>query len=509
LKHTGERPPSLKEKRSDIPMSVSELVMMALAKNPAERPGNASLFARALRAAAESDMEILHEARSYFYNHIPGFLFLSLIIYLPFAIPSVMLAHRFSKPEVMTSPLIDAIFWVAVFLVMQLANRLNIAACALAVRQLRLKQLGPLRIRSILFNLIKRLPSLVVTSLLSDLISLLSLVKLIIPGLKSFVNYSLAAPVVMIEKKRVLAALARSKALADRLRPLASAATLRTISFILCSVMFLPALIAAMALLFAGSASGGGSIREIYPVMLGGGWFFMISLYAYNALPLVLIYFKSRQAMGETLEEASARSLDQEKMSKGGGLLNRKTLAWMISPLIMLALVIVFSVRFTGTTRQDTLAIIASRGRHKEVKRMLVEGADPNERTRNGRTPIMSAAGQGYLDIVKTLIEVGADVNAKDNDGDNALHDTARYGRADVAKLLIESGANVNEANNAGDTALIIAARRGFAGYVKTLLASGADANVRDSKGKTALDYAQEEERTDLVQALTTAGARR
>jgi hypothetical protein len=313
----------------------------------------------------------------------------------------------------------------------------------------------------------------------------------------------------MIEKKNVMAALGRSKMLADRLRPLASGATLRSISFVFCSLMFLPALIAAMATIFSGSANGGGSVREIYPVMIGFGWFLMISLYSYNALPLVLIYFKSRQAMGETLEESSAPSLDQEKMAKKRGLLNRKTIVWIASPIIMLALVIVYSVRFTGVTRQDSMAVFASRGRLKEVRRMLAEGVDPNERIRNGRTAIMSAASQGYADIIRALIAAGADVNAKDNDGDNALLDTARQGRADVAKLLIESGANVNDANNIGETALIIAARRGFEGYVKTLLASGADTNAQDNKGKTALDYAEEEDRTEMIQALTNAGVKK
>jgi ankyrin repeat protein len=234
----------------------------------------------------------------------------------------------------------------------------------------------------------------------------------------------------------------------------------------------------------------------------------IITLYSYNALPLVLIYFKARQALGETLEESSTPSLDQEKISKKRRLLNRKTLVWIASPIIMLALVIVYSIRFTGVTRQDTLTIAASRGRNKEVKKMLASGADPNERSRNGRTAIMSAAGQGYSDIIRALIASGADVNARDNDGDNALLDTARQGRTDLAKLLIESGANVNDANNLGETALIIAARRGFDYYVKTLLASGADASAKDNTGKTALDYAEEEERTEMIKALTSASVK-
>ena len=225
--------------------------MAALAKNPAERPENAGIFAKALRAAAESDQQIVQEARSYYYNHIPGFLFLSVIINLPFAISSVALAAKFVWTESTRSALAETLFWIAVFLFIQVANRLSIAACTLAINRLRLRQSDPLRIRSILFNLIKRFPSLLITSLLADLVAMANLVRLIIPGLKSFVNYSLVSSVVVMEKKSARAALSRSRALADRLRHLASWATIRSISLVICSILFLPAMGAAMAIIFA------------------------------------------------------------------------------------------------------------------------------------------------------------------------------------------------------------------------------------------------------------------
>jgi serine/threonine protein kinase/uncharacterized membrane protein len=502
-KHMDERPVPLTEKRGEIPRSVSELVMAALAKTPAERPGNAALFAKALRAAAESDVQIVQEGRSYYYNHIPGFLFLSLIINLPFAITSVMLASRFAKSKTMTTALADVLFWLAAFLFIQVANRLNVAASTLAIDRLRLSQ--PLRIRSILFNLVKRLPALVITSLLADLVSLINLVRLVVPGLKSFVNYSLSSSVVAVEKKFAFAALSRSKALADRLRHLAAWATIRSISFVICSILFLPALVAVVAIIFS-ETSGGSSFREVYPVMIGFGWFFIIAMYSYNSLPLVLIYYKSRQALGEMLEEAAYQGLDQDKASKRRGLVNRKTIFWVATPIIMVGLLI-YTVSLTSVPRQDSLSTFAVMGRHREVKRMLAAGADPNERTRNARTAIMTAAGNGYVDVVKALIAGGADVNAKDGDGDNALLETAAQGRTYLARLLVDAGADVNAANNAGETALILAARRGFTDYVKMLLASGADMSAKDKRGKSALDYATEEERTDMIEALTDAGA--
>jgi serine/threonine protein kinase len=502
MKHTGERPAPLTEKRSDVPRSVSDLVMSALAKQPEERPENAGVFAKALRAAAESDADIVQEGRSYYYNHIPGFLFLSLIINLPFAIASVVLASRALRSGSISSAPADALFWIAVFLFIQVANRLNVAACTLAIHNLRLSQPGPLRLRSILFNLIKRFPSLLITSILADLIALGNLVRLILPGLNSFVDYSLAASVVAMEKKGALSALSRSRSLANRLRHLAAWATIRSISFVICSILFLPAMGATLAMIFADFTVSGGPFREIYPVMIGFGWLFIILFYSYNALPLVLVYYKARQALGETLEEAAYRGLDQEKMPKKRRLLNRKVLFWIASPLIMTGLLI-YLVNLTRAPRQDSLSTVASRGRYKDVTRMLAAGADPNERTQNGRTAIMSASSAGYADVVRALIEAGADVNAKDNDGDTPLHDTALQGRAEIAKLLIGAGAEVNAPNNLGETPLMLAAKRGFADYVRTLLTARADANARDNKGKSAQEYAEEEGRADVIHALT------
>lgn len=505
-KHTTEPPAPLSKKRSDIPSSVSELVMSALAKNPSERPPSAGGFAKALRAAAESDSQILQEARSYYYNHIPGFLFVSAIIYLPFAISSVLLAGFFVKSKILPSPLADVGFWIAAFLFIQVANRLNIAACAQAIHDLRLIQRGALRLRSILFKLLKRLPAIVVTSLLADLIALIKLAGLILPGLKSFVNYSLAPAVVMVEKKAPAAALSRSKTLADRLRHLARWATVRSISFLFCAILFLPAFVSTMSLIFGGTISGSGAAREAYPVFLILGWLFIVPLYSYNALPLVLLYFKARQALGETLEEAAYSELEQDKVSKQRGQLTRKILIWVVSPIIMMG-ILVYAMLFSAQPNQDTLSIAASRGRYKDVKRMLAEGANPNERVNNARTPIMSASAQGYADLVKALIEGGADVNAKDGDGDAPLHDAAVQGRTELARLLLEASADVNAVNYAGETALMIASRKGFADLVKTLMAAGADLNLRDNKGKSALDYAEDEGRADVINALTNAGS--
>src|SRR5262249_22506564 len=60
--HIDAPPPPIREKRSDIPEPVAELVMSALEKDPASRPASAAAFAAGLRARAGGVGEILRRS---------------------------------------------------------------------------------------------------------------------------------------------------------------------------------------------------------------------------------------------------------------------------------------------------------------------------------------------------------------------------------------------------------------------------------------------------------------
>jgi uncharacterized protein len=63
---------------------------------------------------------------------------------------------------------------------------------------------------------------------------------------------------------------------------------------------------------------------------------------------------------------------------------------------------------------QDILPELAAYGRGGAAmaKLLLEAGADVDERSSGGYTPLIIAAGRGYTDIVKVLLEAGADVHA-------------------------------------------------------------------------------------------------
>ncbi len=90
------------------------------------------------------------------------------------------------------------------------------------------------------------------------------------------------------------------------------------------------------------------------------------------------------------------------------------------------------------------------------LRLLLEQGADPSITTTNGTTPLMVAAGIGWvegvtyewsaedtLDTVTLLLALGADVNAADDDGRTALHGAAHKGRNDIVRVLVGHGADL------------------------------------------------------------------
>ena len=91
------------------------------------------------------------------------------------------------------------------------------------------------------------------------------------------------------------------------------------------------------------------------------------------------------------------------------------------------------------------------------LRLLLEHGADPNIATTNKTTPLMVAAGIGWvegvtneqgpkenIETVKLLLALGADVNAADGDGRTALHGAAHKGRNEVVQILADRGARLD-----------------------------------------------------------------
>ena len=124
-----------------------------------------------------------------------------------------------------------------------------------------------------------------------------------------------------------------------------------------------------------------------------------------------------------------------------------------------------------------------------------------------GVTPLMHAAGKGYLQCVKELIAAGADVNQADNNGQPPLMWAAGWGKNSCLLELIKMGANVNSVNNNSCTALFLACQNGNSKCVDILLNAGADVNIITTYETTALMAAATWDELECVQLLIDAGA--
>src|SRR5262245_3860406 len=98
------------------------------------------------------------------------------------------------------------------------------------------------------------------------------------------------------------------------------------------------------------------------------------------------------------------------------------------------------------------------------MKLLVAYGADPNLPSTGGTTPLIVAAGLGWvgnfssnapgqwMNAVKFCIEHGADINAVDSKGYTALHGAAIRGDNDLVKYLLEKGAKIDAVTKAGDS---------------------------------------------------------
>ena len=137
-----------------------------------------------------------------------------------------------------------------------------------------------------------------------------------------------------------------------------------------------------------------------------------------------------------------------------------------------------------------------------EVRRLLNDGADPNQVGANGHTALMRAAFGGHSETAKVLLDNDAVPNQADEGGWTALIIAALTGHSQIVKVLLDGGANPNQAIANGFTALMVAAGKGHTQFVKALLDSGANPNQAAADGSTALTHAVFNGRVDVVKIL-------
>ena len=111
------------------------------------------------------------------------------------------------------------------------------------------------------------------------------------------------------------------------------------------------------------------------------------------------------------------------------------------------------------TPQKGLLAAVKS-GNEEEVLKILLAGADLNEKGEHGRTALHFACAAGSLPLVRALLLFGDDLNKKDLNNTTALHFAAWENHFDIVDLLLNYGISAEETEGQGWMAIHDAVRK-------------------------------------------------
>ena len=111
------------------------------------------------------------------------------------------------------------------------------------------------------------------------------------------------------------------------------------------------------------------------------------------------------------------------------------------------------------------------------VKKLIAFGGDVDIQDKDGTTPLMVCACNGWadhIDMIKILLRAGADINKKNAIGFSALHYASYNNHINIIKELLLRRANIHSLDIYGFTPIQWAAQNGHIDVVKLLLDRGA-----------------------------------
>ncbi|HRH40016.1 MAG TPA: protein kinase [Pyrinomonadaceae bacterium] len=218
--HKEVAPPPLEAKK--IPRKVKKVLFSALAKNTDERPQTAEAFASTLRAHSEGIGALFTKALAIYGEHLPKFLLLSLILAIPFFITN------FAKVVVDLLVATEAVsanaVWITTKIVLSFADffvkmfysTMLVGATTWIVAQILAVPLRPIQIRNAFSELRKKWKPLLKTVTVSTLLALFGFVLCFFPGLYLSARYMLITPSIMMEGLSGRVAFRRSVELVKR-----------------------------------------------------------------------------------------------------------------------------------------------------------------------------------------------------------------------------------------------------------------------------------------------------
>jgi len=143
-----------------------------------------------------------------------------------------------------------------------------------------------------------------------------------------------------------------------------------------------------------------------------------------------------------------------------------------------------------GCTPRDPLWFhrLAADGDVPGIERALRRGADVDDRSGEGLTPLMLAATYDHADAARVLLSAGTDPRAVDYEGSTALHWAAMGGVSpEMVQALLDAGVPIDAVADDGATPLTLAAMAGYTETMRCLLSHGANCHGPPGERRTPL----------------------
>ena len=160
----------------------------------------------------------------------------------------------------------------------------------------------------------------------------------------------------------------------------------------------------------------------------------------------------------------------------------------------------------TPANYNESLIIMAERGDHINLTRLISLGADVNYANQEGNTALHVAASHKSVTCTKKLLDADARADVLNIDKKTPLMIATELGLSSNVRALLAKGAKVDFMGGI-DTAATLAVKNNQKECLQILLDKGANVNSQDGKQKSLLLLATIANNHDIMQVLLERGA--